>query len=211
MPFGSAAFVFCLVRKERIFKMEDRKNRQKQDIRKIALCAIMIALGTVLSLIKIYEPPLGGGVTVLSMVPVAFLSCMLGLKWGFGASFVYALIQFYLSFGEVMSWGLTAGAVVATLLFDYLVPYTLLGICGILRKKGVWGIVTGVAIGLALRFLCHFFTGVYIFDIWCPWGNVWVYSLAYNAGYMLPEIILTCVGTALLCRSRAIKRLVVEA
>ena len=191
--------------------MEDRKNRQKQDIRKIALCAIMIALGTVLSLIKIYEPPLGGGVTVLSMVPVAFLSCMLGLKWGFGASFVYALIQLYLSFGEVMSWGLTAGAVVATLLFDYLVPYTLLGICGILRKKGVWGIVTGVAIGLTLRFLCHFFTGVYIFDIWCPWDNVWVYSLAYNAGYMLPEIILTCVGTALLCRSRAIKRLVVEA
>ena len=57
--------------------MEDRKNRQHGDIRKIALCAIMIALGTVLSLIKIYEPPLGGGVTVLSMVPVAFLSCML--------------------------------------------------------------------------------------------------------------------------------------
>lgn len=188
--------------------METEKT--KQNIKKIALCGVMIALGTVLSFLKPYEPPLGGGVTVLSMVPVAFLSCMLGLKWGFGAAFAYSLIQLFISFGEVMSWGLTAGAVVATFVLDYILAYTVLGISGAFAKKGAFGIVAGVALATTLRFICHFLTGVYIFDIWMPeeWSNVWVYSLAYNGGYMLPEIVLTCVGTALLCRSRAIKRLV---
>lgn len=186
------------------------ENQKKSNIKKIALCAVMIALGTVLSFLKPYEPPLGGGVTILSMVPVAFLSCMLGLKWGFGAAFAYSLIQLFISMGEVMSWGLTAGAVIATFLLDYIIAYTVLGISGIFSKKGVWGIVTGVAIATILRFLCHFVTGVYIFDIWMPddWNNIWLYSLCYNGGYMLPEIILTCVGTALLVKTKAIQKMI---
>ena len=116
------------------------------------------------------------------MVPVAFLSCILGLKWGFGAAFAYSLIQLFISLGDVMSWGLTPIAVVGTLVFDYLLAYTALGICGIFRKKGIFGIVAGVALGTFIRFVCHFFTGVLIFDIWCPWDNVWLYSLCYNGG-----------------------------
>ena len=106
--------------------MENKKTASKQSIKKIALCGVMIALGTVLSMFKVYEPPLGGGVTVMSMVPVAFISCVLGLKWGFGAAFAYSLIQLLISFGEVMSWGLSAGAVVATLILDYILAYTVL-------------------------------------------------------------------------------------
>ncbi len=185
-------------------------NKTKQNIKNIALCGVMIALGTVLSMIKVYEPPLGGGVTVLSMVPLAFISCMLGLKWGFGAAFVYSLIQMFLSFGEVMSWGLTPVAVVATLVLDYILAYFVLGVCGVFRKKGVWGVVAGVALGTVLRFICHFTTGVFVFDIWCDWDSVWLYSLLYNGGYMLPEIVLTTVGTALLCKSKAIKRLILN-
>lgn len=177
-------------------------------IKKIALCAVMIALGTVLSLIKI-DAPLGGGITLLSMVPVAFLSCMLGLKWGFAAAFVYAMFQLFLSIGDVLSWGLTPLAVVVCLLFDYVLPYLMLGISGIFRKKGITGVIAGVAIATTFRFLCHYFTGVVIFDIWMPeeWNNVWLYSLCYNGAYMLPEIILTCVGTSLLIKTKAIQKL----
>ena len=80
--FGSAVFVFCF--RQRRKENEKMENTKKLNIKKITLCGVMIALGTVLSFLKPYEPPLGGGVTILSMVPVAFLSCMLGLKWGFG-------------------------------------------------------------------------------------------------------------------------------
>ena len=195
---------FVFVRDERKMKMKNQNT--KQNIKKITLCAIMIALGTVLSMIKI-DAPLGGGVTMLSMVPVAFLSCMLGLKWGFATSCVYAAIQLMLSIGDVLSWGLTATAVVVCALFDYVIPYALLGISGIFRKKGGWGVVAGVGIATFIRFLCHYFTGVVIFDIWCPWANVYWYSLCYNGAYMLPEIILTCVGTALLVRTNVIQKM----
>ena len=183
-----------------------KNQNAKQNIKKITLCAIMIALGTVLSMIKI-DAPLGGGVTMLSMVPVAFLSCMLGLKWGFAASCVYAGIQLMLSIGDVLSWGLTSTAVVVCAVFDYVIPYALLGISGIFRKKGIWGVVVGVGIATFIRFLCHYFTGVVIFDIWCPWANVYWYSLCYNGAYMLPEIILTCIGTALLVKTKAIQNM----
>ena len=195
---------FVFVRDERKIYMTNQNS--KQNIKKITLCAVMIALGTVLSMIKI-DAPLGGGVTLLSMVPVAFLSCMLGLKWGFAASSAYAAIQLMISIGDVLSWGLTATAVVVCALFDYVIPYALLGISGIFRKKGIWGIVSGVGIATFIRFLCHYFTGVVIFDIWCPWANVYWYSLCYNGAYMLPEIILTCVGTALLVKTKAIQKM----
>ena len=69
---------------------------------KICLSAIFIALGTVLSMFKPIEMPLGGGVTIMSMVPIAMMVIMLGTKWGFLATFVYSLIQLALSFVEVM-------------------------------------------------------------------------------------------------------------
>ena len=41
--------------------------------------AMMVALGTVLSLIKVYEAPFGGSVTLLSMAPVILLSLRRGV------------------------------------------------------------------------------------------------------------------------------------
>ncbi|MBP3369029.1 MAG: energy-coupled thiamine transporter ThiT [Clostridia bacterium] len=42
-------------------------------------CALMIALATVLSLVKIYEAPFGGSVTLLSMAPIIVLSMRHGV------------------------------------------------------------------------------------------------------------------------------------
>lgn len=172
---------------------------KKPNIYRLTICAIFIALATVLSMIKVYDPPLGGSVTLLSMLPIVLISCMYGLKWGLASSFVYALGQMFLSFGEVCSWGLTPVALASTFVIDYILAYFVLGFSGIFAKKGVAGICIGTVMTLILRFLCHFTTGIVIFDIWLPdsWNNVWVYSLCYNGGYMLPEIIFTCIGVGL--------------
>ncbi len=74
---------------------------------KLAVCAIMVALGAVLSLVKVVQMPFGGSVTLLSMLPCAMVSVMLGLKWGLAASFVESVIQ--LAFGITMD-GVWAGA-----------------------------------------------------------------------------------------------------
>lgn len=183
------------------------KENVKKPVFRLTLSAIFIALSTVLSMVKIYEPPLGGGVTLFSMLPIVMISCLFGIKWGLGVSFLYGLIQMGLSFAEVMSWGLTPWVLVAVYAFDYVVPYFLLGFAGIFAKKGYVGILIGTALVLALRFVCHFCTGVFIFDVWCEWDNVWLYSLCYNGAYMSPELIITTLGAAVLFRIPQTKKI----
>ena len=75
------------------------KNKK---IRTLAECAILVALGTILSLFKIWEMPLGGAVTPLSMLPVCLIGFMHGPKWSFGSAFVYSLFQLFT--GSVFAW-----------------------------------------------------------------------------------------------------------
>lgn len=183
---------------------------KQSDIRKLTLSAVMLSLATVLSYIKVVQMPLGGSVTLLSMVPIAIIGYMLDIKWGFGVAFVYSLIQFYQGInGGLFSWGLTPAALVGAIAFDYILPYTVLGFSGIFRNKGAWGLVAGVALAVFLRFGCHLLSGAIIFDIWCEWDSAWLYSFCYNGLYMLPEMVLTCIGTLLLSKIKPFKKLFV--
>lgn len=56
-------------------------------------CAIMIALATVLSMVKLAELPYGGSITIASMLPIAIIAYRRGMGWGLGSAFVYAVIQ----------------------------------------------------------------------------------------------------------------------
>ena len=61
-------------------------------------CALMIAIGTVLANVKIYELPNGGSVTLLSMLPFVLISFRHGVKWGVFTGFVNSLLQMLLGF-----------------------------------------------------------------------------------------------------------------
>lgn len=52
--------------------MENRTSFTK----KLCVTAVLIALGSVLSLIKVFEMPLGGSVTLLSMLPIVMIPLM---------------------------------------------------------------------------------------------------------------------------------------
>ena len=52
----------------------------KNSTRRLTDTAILIALGTVLSLFKI-DLPFGGGVTICSMLPLVIISFRYGWKW----------------------------------------------------------------------------------------------------------------------------------
>ena len=120
----------------------------KKSVYKLTLSAVFVALATVLSLIEVIRMPLGGSVTLLSMLPIVMISIMFGLKWGFGTAFVYALGQLALGLPEVLTWGLTPAMLIGTVLFDYIIAFTVLGIAGIFAKKGYTGICGGVALML---------------------------------------------------------------
>ena len=63
----------------------------------------------------------------------------------------------------------------------------------------VAAIVIGTIIGGLLRYLIHFIGGIVFFASYAPEGEpVWLYSLVYNASYMIPAIILTAVVASIL-------------
>jgi thiamine transporter len=86
---------------------------------------------------------------------------------------------------------------------DYIVAFGCFGLGGIFKKKiknPVLSIALGGALVSVIRFICHFISGV---TIWGDYSDgaqaVWEYSLTYNAGYMVPELIITVLGCAVLC------------
>lgn len=54
----------------------------KNNTRKLAETAVLLALGTVLSFVKV-DMPMGGGMTICSMLPLIVVSWRYGWKWGY--------------------------------------------------------------------------------------------------------------------------------
>ena len=191
-----------------------RKNRQRSVY---ALCqsAIFIALATILSFLPVYEMPMGGSVTMASMLPILFIGIKFGPKWGMGSSLVYMLIQLAQALikGNVFIYCVGAGAVIICALFDYVVPFSILGLSFVAApKKGeklnVVKVLVTFGILIFIRFLCHFITGMVIWKQWAPEGmGSFLYSLSYNGSYMLPELVLTLIVALFLISSKQIEKL----
>ena len=187
-------------------------KQMKEKTQRLTLTAIMLALASVLSMVKVYELPLGGSITLLSMLPIVLISIKYGVKWGAFTSFAYALIQIGLDLGKLMSWGLTPQMWIGSIIFDYIVAFGILGFAGIFKKRGLVGICSGIALTLSLRFASHVLSGVIFFGTWMPegWSNTLIYSICYNGSFMLPELILTMIGAVILFKTPQIKKIINE-
>lgn len=167
-----------------------------KSLRIMVQCAILIAMGTVLSLIPIPMPWLiwGGSLTPLSMLPICLIGLLNGPKWGLGSAFIFSVFQ--LLIGNCFAWGLTPAVLVICILFDYIVAYSVLGITGFFKGRSKITMCVGIGAAVLLRMVCHYITGVTIWEATMPeeFTNVWLYSLVYNGSYMLPETILTVLG-----------------
>ena len=182
---------------------------------KLVFSALMVALSVVLSFFKI-EFLYGGSITIFSMVPLVLIAQMYGVPWGILTGVVYGLIQMVMGFKNFSYvTGVEAYAMVAAL--DYIVAFGVIGFAGVTRKIKNRAVAAslGAVIACILRFLCHFASGVVV---WAKGMEIWdeapsfiserllekdmvpyTYSLMYNGGYMFPELILTTLGSAILC------------
>lgn len=189
--------------------------------RMIAESAIIIALSTVLSTLKIWQSPYGGSVTMLSMVPLIVLAMRRGTRVGLLAGFAYSLIQLLQGLGNV-AWIPTPAGIVLCVLMDYIVPFTLLGLGGVFRNVRFTGnekadsaiaAALGALLVTVLRYGCHTVSGAVVwYELDLQWyaddpGHIvnrygpWAFSVIYSAVYMIPEIIATTVATPLLTRA----------
>ena len=170
--------------------------------------AMMIALATVLSMVKVWVMPLGGSVTLLSMLPIILMSFRHGTKWGVFTAFVHSLLQLILGLKN-LGYCATLPAQIACILLDYVFAFTVLGLAFAFAspfKNRTVGVCAGTAIVCLLRFVCHFLSGIYLWGSykeyyeWAANMPTWLYSLLYNGNYMLPELIITVIGAVILVR-----------
>ncbi|MCR5781923.1 MAG: energy-coupled thiamine transporter ThiT [Clostridia bacterium] len=191
---------------------EPNKRSNHQDLIRLTESAIMLALAIALSFVRIWKMPMGGSITLLSMLPIMLLGIHYGPVWGCGVGLLNAVFQLLMGIagGNVFAYTETAVAVVIVVLFDYIVPFTGLGLAGLFRKfKPMVGCYIGVVLAGLLRFICHFVTGFTIWGQWAPEGmSKYYYSLIYNGQYMLPEIIMTLAASVILLQIPAIKKLI---
>ncbi len=175
---------------------------RKQSVYRLTESALMLAIAAVLSVIKLVDMPYGGSVTACSMLPLLVIAYRYGTRHGLFTAFTYGLIQLLLGLDN-FSYATSFGAVAAIAVFDYLLAFLALGLGGMFRKKLPQGMALGIAAVITgiLRYLCHVISGCTVWaGLSVPTAEALIFSLSYNATYMIPEIIILTLGTVYVSR-----------
>ncbi len=155
--------------------------------------AVMLAVATVLSLIKLLDLPYGGSVTIASMLPIVIIAYRHGIKLGLLTGFAFGIIQQLLGL-NTLSYVTSWQSVIAVILLDYIIAFTVIGFGGLFKKisSQPTGLLYGALIACALRYICHVISGCTVWaGLSIPTNAAFIYSLGYNATYMIPETIVT--------------------
>jgi thiamine transporter len=162
--------------------------------------AIFGALGYVLDFVA-FKMPQGGSVSLV-MIPIVLMAFRRGVAAGVLTGLLVGLLQIVT--GVISVTPLSFGFVVLQVILDYLVAYGVVGFAGSTRGrylngmknretgKMVSSVVMGVLIASALRYMVHVITGILFFAEFAT-GNVVIYSLGYNATYMIPVFLLAAI------------------
>ena len=178
-------------------KTASHARSSRTAVRMLCEGAIMIALALVLNQLKLFRLPNGGSIT-LEMLPIFFFAIRWGVAPGLLVGFAFGLLQMFIDGAVAWGW--------QSLLLDYLVAFTPLGLAGLFRGKS-WGVYAGTVLGSFARFVVHFISGVTIYRILAPtelfgtmFDNPALYSVVYNGSYMAIDMALCLVLFGLLHR-----------
>ena len=184
--------------------MQNHASKHHLRIRALTEGAILLALAVVLNYLSgmiFASLPQGGSIT-LAMFPLLLYVH----RWGFGKGllvcFAYGTMDMLLGKGYAWGW--------QSILLDYLVAYSALALGGFFKGKA-WGIFPAITLGCLGRFAVHHISGVTLYRIIEPTGieglemlgvfsNAHIYSLVYNATYMVPNTVIALVLAGLLLK-----------
>ena len=192
------------------------QKRLNSNLSTLTECAVMLALSFALSYAKIFEMPMGGSVTVASMLPIMLVGIKYGVGTGISTCFAYSLTQLLQAVmsANVFPYCETPATLILCILFDYIVPFTLLGLAGLpkamkLTKNAEINVYIGIVSVVILRFICHFITGVAIWGQWAPDGmGKYLYSFLYNGGFLSADFVICIVCAVLMFRKAELRKLV---
>ncbi len=168
-------------------------------IKVISEGAVSVGLAVVLGIISDLIPGLkmpNGGSFSLSMLPLFIFSLRRGAINGSLVGLTYGVINFLID-GLIIHLG--------SIFFDYLFPFTLLGlVSGLFIKKATNGqiycSVIAVLLGGFIRYLLHSISGVIFFSDYTPDGMHAVYYsfIFYNLPYMLVSTLGSLIFVVIL-------------
>ena len=153
--------------------------------RMLTEAGVAIAIAQVLSFITLFHMPQGGSIKAAALVPLMIYAYRCGGTRGIFVGVVYGILHFILGFKSSVHY--------LSIILDYLVAYGVIGVCGYF-KDSISGLITGSIVGIALRWAVSVTSGAVVFASYAPQGqNPWIYSMVYNASYMVPDGILNIV------------------
>lgn len=181
---GAVAFARAQGKKKPDAAVPAKRPGGRLTARQLAFCAMAIALGTVLSNIKLFHFPYGGSITLLSMLVVCLPGYFFGLGTGILTGIAYGVLQLLID--PYVLYPLQ-------LVVDYLLAFGALGLSGLFSSSRN-GLIKGYIAAILGRFVFTvisgwIFFGVYAWEGWAPLP----YSLAYNASYIFSEAAITII------------------
>ena len=181
--------------------LAERGDRRGADARRLAYCAMAVALAYVTSFIKVFKLPYGGSVTLMSMLFIVLVAHWYGVKTGVLVGFAYGILQFlqepyFLSLFQVCC--------------DYVLAVAALGLAGLFRGKKN-GLLLGYVVAVLARGVFHTLGGyLYWMDYMpenFPQALRDLYPIIYNYSYLLAEGLVTVLIIKIPAVEKALERI----
>ena len=164
--------------------------------KKLVFSAMGIALAFITSYLKLWNMPMGGSVTLLSMLFISLIGYWFGARYGIATGAAFGLLQFLIN-PYILS--------IPQVILDYPLAFGALGLSGFFRNHK-YGLRLGYIAGVLGRFVFSTLSGVVFFASYAPEGmNPWAYSIAYQGSYLGTEAVLTLVIISLPPVTKALK------
>lgn len=175
------------------------KGKKKFSTKQLVFSAVAMALAMVTSMIKLFELPMGGSVTLCSMLFICLIGYWYGTYGGLMAAIAYGFLQLIVD-PYIIS--------IPQMLTDYIFAFGALGLSGIFSNKK-HGLIYGYLLGVFGRFVFTFLSGLIFFGSYASSYNMTapVYSFVYNGSYIAAEALITLVIIALPPVSKGLVRI----
>lgn len=181
--YGMLVFLMIAVLLIGCFIGNSSSKKKRFNTRQLVFSATAMALAVVTSMIKLFDMPMGGSVTLCSMLFVCLIGYWYGLGGGLMAAIAYGFLQLIID-PYIIS--------IPQMLTDYIFAFGALGLSGIFADKKR-GLILGYLLGIFGRFVFSFLSGMIFFGSYgADYGmSAPLYSFLYNGSYIAAEGVVT--------------------
>ncbi len=171
-----------------------KPQETSSDTKVLVEIIVFSALSAALYAVRPFTLPFGGSITLGSMVPVMWLSLRRGFRIGMITGAIFGCIAL---FEDLILVG--AASIIATPLqaiLEYPIAFGAIGLTGLFRNKSAIVAVAGAGLSVFIRFLIHYFVGVFVwanvYSFPPEWG-LWLWPAVYNGSFLAVEFIICAI------------------